>query len=59
MINHVWGLFTHPGQEWREIRGENESIGRMYLGHVLLLAAIPAISAFIGATQVGWSIGGG
>lgn len=59
MINHVWGLFTHPGQEWREIRGEDETIGHMYLSHVLLLAAIPAISAYIGATQVGWSIGGG
>ncbi|HCJ29992.1 MAG TPA: hypothetical protein DHV63_12040, partial [Pseudomonas sp.] len=26
---------------------------------VMVLAAIPAISAFIGTTQVGWSIGGG
>ena len=57
MIHHVWGLFTHPNQEWQEIRGEEESISRMYLTHVLLLAAIPAISAFIGTTQVGWSIG--
>lgn len=59
MINHVWGLFTHPYQEWQEIRGEEESISHMYLTHVLLLAAIPAVSAFIGTTQVGWSIGSG
>ncbi|MBV2131383.1 YIP1 family protein [Pseudomonas sp. MAP12] len=59
MINHVWGLFTHPDQEWQEIRGEHESISHMYLSHVLLLAAIPAISAYIGTTQVGWSIAGG
>lgn len=26
MIHHVWGLFTHPDQEWQEIRGEEESI---------------------------------
>lgn len=58
MINHVWGLFAHPDREWQEIRGEEESISRMYLTHVLLLAAIPAVSAFIGTTQVGWSIGG-
>jgi len=57
MIHHVWGLFTHPDQEWQEIRGEEESISRLYLTHVLLLAAIPAVSAFIGTTQVGWSIG--
>ena len=59
MINHVWGLFAHPGQEWNEIRGEEETVSHMYLTHVLVLAAIPAVSAYIGATQVGWSIGGG
>ncbi len=34
-----------------------ESISHMYLTHTLILAAIPAISAFIGTTQVGWVIG--
>ena len=24
MIHHVVGLFTHPDQEWREIRGDKE-----------------------------------
>lgn len=57
MIHHVVGLFTHPDQEWREIRGEEETISHMYLTHTLILAAIPAISAFIGTTQVGWVIG--
>ena len=58
MIHHVVGLFTHPDQEWREIRGDKEeSISHMYLTHTLILAAIPAISAFIGTTQVGWVIG--
>lgn len=59
MIHHVVGLFTHPDQEWREIRGEEESISHMYLTHTLILAAIPAVSAFIGTTQVGWVIGKG
>lgn len=57
MIHHVLGLFTHPDQEWKEIKGEEESIGRMYLTHVLILAAIPVVSAYIGTTQVGWKIG--
>ncbi|MBK5352076.1 YIP1 family protein [Pseudomonas sp. TH41] len=58
MIHHVVGLFTHPDQEWKEIRGDQEeSISRMYLTHTLILAAIPAVSAFIGTTQVGWVIG--
>ncbi|WP_217477012.1 Yip1 family protein [Stutzerimonas stutzeri] len=59
MINHVWGLFAHPGQEWQEITGEERKVGHLHLGEVMVLAAIPAISAFIGTTQVGWSIGGG
>ena len=57
MIHHVVGLFTHPDREWKEIKGEEETIGHMYLTHVLLLAAIPAVSAYIGTTQVGWAIG--
>jgi hypothetical protein len=59
MIHHVWGLFAHPDQEWQEIRGEKETISHMYLSHVLILAAIPAVSAYIGTTQVGWAFGGG
>ncbi|MGK9065000.1 Yip1 family protein [Stutzerimonas chloritidismutans] len=59
MINHVWGLFAHPGQEWQEITGEEREVGKLHLGEVAVLAAIPAISAFIGTTQVGWSINGG
>ena len=58
MIHHVWGLFTRPDQKWQEIRSEKETVGHMYSSHVLILAAIPAISAYIGTTQVGWSIGG-
>src|SRR3990167_1805939 len=59
MIHHVWGLFTHPDEEWQEIRGEEESISHMYLTHVLLLAAIPAVCAYLGTTKVGWTIGNG
>lgn len=59
MIHHVVGLFTHPDKEWRQIRVDaEESISHMYLTHTLILAAIPAISAYIGTTRVGWKIGG-
>jgi len=56
-LSHVWGLFAHPTQEWEEIRKERCSIGKCYCTHVLFLAAIPAISGFIGTTQIGWQIG--
>lgn len=59
MIHHVVGLFTHPDQEWREIRVDaEESVTHTYVTHTLILAAIPAICAFIGTTQIGWMIGG-
>lgn len=57
MVNHVWGLLTHPRQELQQIKREGESIPHLYTHHVLLLAAIPVICAFIGTTQVGWRFG--
>ena len=57
ILNHVVGIFTHPDDEWQTIRAEPNTITRHYLTHALILAAIPAISAFIGATHVGWTVG--
>lgn len=59
MISHVAGLFTHPQQEWKEIRDTEESISHLYFAHVLFLALIPPVSMFIGTTKVGWTIGNG
>jgi hypothetical protein len=56
-LSHVWGLFAHPVEEWEDIRKERCSIGKCYCSHVLFLAAIPALSGFIGTTQIGWQIG--
>ncbi len=57
ILNHVWGLFAHPVEEWQEIRGERCSVGKCYCSHVLFLAAIPAVAGFIGTSQVGWQVG--
>lgn len=57
MIHHVWGLLTHPNREWQQIRGENETVSHFYGSHVLVMAAIPVICAFIGTTVVGWHFG--
>ncbi len=56
ILNHVWGLFSHPQQEWESIRDEPCTVTMCYVRHVLILAAVPAISAYIGAVQVGWSV---
>lgn len=58
-MNHVWGLFSHPDREMHVIRSENETVSHHYTHHVLLMAAIPVICAFIGTTQLGWNFGDG
>ncbi len=59
VIKHIIGLFTHPKQEWINIRNQNCSIGKCLATHTFFLAAIPAISGFIGTTQIGWRLGAG
>ncbi|MDR5859479.1 YIP1 family protein [Halomonas eurihalina] len=59
MLTHVWGLIAHPNREWKQIKGERETLTHLYEHHVLLLAAIPVVCSYIGTTQVGWSLGGG
>lgn len=58
-MNHVWGLLAHPDREMRDIKRENETLSHHYTHHVLLMALIPVICAFIGTTQIGWDIGVG
>ena len=57
-IQHIIGLFTDPVGEWEKIREEQKSKSGGF-GFIFLLSAIPAISGYIGTTQVGWRIGVG
>ena len=59
MISHVAGLFTHPQQEWKEIRDTHETVTHLYMAHVLFLALIPPVCMYFGTTRVGWRIGDG
>lgn len=56
VLSHVWGLFAHPEDEWKAIHNERYTVWRFYVSHVLILAAIPAVSGYIGTTQIGWKI---
>ena len=58
-IQHTIGLFTDPTSEWERIREHYKSSQRAGIGHIFILAAIPAIAGYIGTTQVGWRIGVG
>ena len=59
IVEHVLGVLYHPNEEWKSIREEHYTISKCYTSHLLYLAAIPPLAAFIGTTQMGWSIGGG
>ena len=58
VLQHIWGLFSHPKEEWVSIRDNPCSVTICYTRHVLILAAIPAISGFIGTTMIGWDLTG-
>lgn len=57
-LQHMLGVLYHPKQEWQLIKQEHYSALRCYSSHMIYLAAIPPLAAFIGTTQVGWSITG-
>jgi hypothetical protein len=57
LLNHLFGILFNPTNEWVKIRNDQCSVVSCFLKHGVFLAAIPAIAAYIGATQIGWDIG--
>ena len=58
ILNHIWGLYAHPKEEWQTIEKRHESL--MYsLVHILTIALIPAICSYYATAHIGWSIGAG
>lgn len=58
ILNHLWGLYAHPKEEWHTIDNRHESL-KYSLTHILLVALIPSICAYVSAVNIGWSIGVG
>lgn len=58
-IQHIVGLFIDPMRQWEKIREQHKSADGGSVAHIFVLAAIPAVSGYIGTTQVGWRIGVG
>jgi hypothetical protein len=59
ILQHTLGILFRPQTEWEAIRNEKGSFIQVFVRHVPFLALIPAISAYIGVTQIGWVVGGG
>lgn len=58
ILNHIWGLYAHPKDEWQTIEKRHESL--MYsLMHILVVSLIPTICAYYAAAHIGWTIGVG
>lgn len=58
ILNHIWGLYAHPKDEWQTIEKRHESL--MYsMIHILVVALIPAICSYYAAAHIGWTIGVG
>lgn len=59
LLHHIYGLFTHPLEEWHDIEKERADNKILYQGYVAILALIPVVCGYIGTVHVGWSIAGG
>ncbi len=58
IIKNVFNLLYSPEQEWQDIAKEDRSILKTYFHFVFPMALIPAVSAMIGASYVGWGLVG-
>ena len=58
ILNHIWGLYAHPKEEWHDIEKRHESLSYSLI-HILTIALIPTICFFYAAAYIGWTIGVG
>ena len=53
ILNHLWGLYAHPDEEWRDIDNRHEKLFSS-MTHILLVALIPCITAYYSTVHIGW-----
>ena len=56
VVDRARRLIQHPAQEWGVIAAEPHTVQGLYTTYVMILAAIPAVSFFIGFSIVGNSM---
>ena len=56
LITRVKGIIMQPKSEWHVIDGEATSVGELYMGYIIPLAAIPPIAGFIGLSLLGFGM---
>ena len=58
ILNHLWGLYAHPKEEWHSIDERHESYFYS-LSHIAIVSLIPALTCYYASAHLGWSIGVG
>ncbi|MGA2562391.1 MAG: Yip1 family protein [Steroidobacteraceae bacterium] len=53
LIARVKGILLSPRSEWPLIAAEPASIGSLYTGYILIMAAIPAVIRFVSSSLIG------
>ncbi len=56
-LRNTFGLLYEPEKQWQKISEKNDSIIKTYFKFLVFIALIPPVSAYVGATYVGWSLG--
>lgn len=58
ILNHLWGIYTHPKEEWHAIEQRHEDYS-FSLSHILIISLIPAVMGYFSSVHLGWGIGVG
>ncbi len=58
LVDRAKNLILAPAAEWDRISAETHTVQGLYTGWIMILAAIPAIAAFIGYSIVGIGVFG-
>jgi hypothetical protein len=53
IIDSVKNILLTPKTEWPVIAGESTTVASLYTNYIVILAAIPAVASFIGASLTG------
>jgi hypothetical protein len=57
LIDRVKKILLSPVSEWAKIKDETYTVSDLFLRYAMILAAIPAVAAFIGFSVIGISFG--
>lgn len=67
LVQKVQSILLKPKEEWVRIKGESATVADLFMSYALVLAAIPAVSQFLGNVLIGrrlpfvgyykWSVG--